>query len=135
MASTIANYASAAGQPLAFTPGNRITLADQLTTPAAQTLVVAATFFRLLVSLKTYVVGSATVGLVIDFNVADNSGMSTNLTTLFTYTFKNVASATQTQICLQDVLCAAVASKGFWQLVMTYNGTSTGSVDIQVDAV
>lgn len=135
MASLIANYASAAGQPVAFTPANRIVLADQLTTPAAQTLAVGATFFRLLVVLKTYVVGSASVGLTIDFNVADNVGMSTNLTTLQEYVFKNIASATQIQTFFNDIMIAPVAAKGFWQLVMTYNGSSTGAVDIQVDAV
>ena len=135
MASIIANYASAAGQPIAFTPANRITLADQTATSSVQTLAVAATFFRVLIVFKTYVLGNDSTGPVFDFNVSDTVAGTVNVQTLVSATAKLVVSGTQIQVFFWDVLVAPVVAKGFWKIVVTFQGTGTGAYDAQVDAV
>ena len=135
MSQTIANYAFASGQPQAFTPANRISLADQTASSGVQTLAVAATFFRVLIVLKTYVLGNDTSGPVFDVNVADVVGMTTNLTTIQEWTAKKIASSTQIQVFYSDVLVAPVASKGFLQIIVTFQGTGTGAYDAVIDAV
>ena len=102
-----------------------IQLADQTWTTirvagATQTLPAPCTNFRLIVSVKTLVTGAnggAGSGPIFYLEVADNSGMSTNLTALQPYIQAiNIASATEPQFHVQQYRVSSTP-KGFVRVI------------------
>jgi len=94
----------------------------------------------LVLSIKSYVVGSNTgagSGAFFYLEVADNSGMSTNLTALTPFIQAvNIASATEPQFLVQQYKIASTP-KGFVRLIIdpTLMGTTpSGTVDVVIIA-
>lgn len=115
---------SVGGFPLtSTTPGIQIADVSWTTTRAVgatQTLPVTCTCFRLIISVKALVVGANTTmasGPLFYLEVADNSGMSTNLTALapFIQAF-NIASATEPAFYIQKYRVYSTP-KGFVRVI------------------
>jgi hypothetical protein len=88
-------------------------------------------WFRAYISLKTYTVGTATIGPLFSINVADNAGLSTNLTILNSAYLENVASGTQTQsLVLTGIV--PVAARQFCGIKVTFSGTASGTFDARL---
>jgi hypothetical protein len=114
------------------------------TQTAAQNLGFGCTTFQVIIYLKTYVVGTAAVtgggpivGPLFWVEGADNSGMSTNLTTLGNQIqFPNIASATQVHVGIIKAL-TPVASKQYVRVVVDptlQTGTVSGTFDVVIMA-
>lgn len=101
---------------------------------ATQTLPAPCTRFRLIVSVKTLTTaGALNAGPIFYLEVADNSGMSTNLVALGPYIQAiNIASATEPQFLVGTFLCASVA-KGFVRIIC--DSTLMGGGTVSYDAV
>ena len=101
---------------------------------ATQTLPAPCTRFRLIVSVKTLTVaGAVNAGPLFYLEVADNSGMSTNLTALGPYIQPiNIASATEPQFIVGTFLVASTP-KGFVRIIA--DSTLMGGGTVTYDAV
>jgi hypothetical protein len=98
-------------------------------TTASQNIGYGCTSFQAMVYMKTLVVGANTgvmQGPVASLEVADVTGMTTNLTTLDTKVFQNIASATQVQL-IRLWGFTPVASKQFVRVVVDPTGMGAGS--------
>ena len=120
------------GAPTVF---QEISLADQTASTSAQTLTAACRFISAYISIKTYVVGNASVGPIFQLLASSAVGMTTPVNIGPPITMTNTASATLTQ-CLQlQGMLPTAAGLGFIQVTVTLNGTSSIAYDIVFDAV
>lgn len=111
------------------------------TSTAAQNLTFGVTRIRVTVYLKTLVLGANTnaqQGPIFYVEAADNSGMTTNLTVLGgIIQGVNIASATEVQVLMWDLMPVPVASKQFVQVTVdpTLMGAgSSGTFDALIEA-
>jgi hypothetical protein len=121
-------------EPEFILPAAVFSLADQTAASAAQDAGQTLTWFRALIYVKTYVVGTATVGALFEIEVDTASGMATALESVSRITLANTASSTKVQTALLIGRVAAVL-KRYVRIQVTLGGSATISYDAHIDAV
>lgn len=135
MANTMASWTRAAFPDVVNGfPGSHKELADQTTSTAAQTLIAPSRFFRAVISLKTYVLGTDTTGPVFRIRGATVFAMTTTLTIIGGTIAQLVASATSPQ-CFTIGGIAPVTALGFMDVTVAFSGTGSAVYDVILDAV
>ena len=116
-----------------ISPIFQVDLADKTATTAAQDAVVACRFFMAYISIKTYVVGSATVGPIFKLLVSSVTGMTTPVV-VDQITGDNTASATETQAYMLMGMVPSSAGLEFFQVSVTLSGSATIAFDTEMAA-
>lgn len=114
-------------------PSNHKELADQTGSIASQTMSTPCRFFRMIISLKTYALGSDTIGPTFRLRGANNSAMTTNLTIMGGTIAQLVASATAPQSFAVGGYAPVVAFS-FVDMTVVFSGTGTATFDCILDA-
>jgi hypothetical protein len=110
-------------------PGNHFELADQTASTTGQSLATPAKFFRAIVYLKSFTVGTGQT--VFNLIAADNSGLSTNKRNIGSMALPIVAGV----YCFTLDGFTPDATKLFVGIVVTFGTGASGTYDAIIDAV
>lgn len=113
-------------------PGQHQTLADATATAAFTVLSNAARWVTARIYVKTYVVGTATVGPQVLLEGASDSGFTADRVQFSVAQFPNVATTAALKYSTLVQGYAPLKPLKYWRVVVTLNGTATIALDADI---